>query len=95
MISTNLKGTLTIKAGQAIELTKTAKVSGNVVVQPGGALDVEGATISGSLSSKGAALLRVCGATVNGPFKAVNGTGSVVLGGGKRRVARHRARSAP
>ena len=62
VITTNLKGNLTIKAGQAIELTKTAKVSGNVVVKPGGALDVEGATISGTLNSKGAALLRICGA---------------------------------
>jgi lysophospholipase L1-like esterase len=81
VITTNLKGTLTIKAGQFIELTKTAKVSGKVLIKPGGALDVEGATISGPLSSKGAALLRVCGATA--AKMTVNAsTGSVVIGEG-------------
>jgi acetyl esterase/lipase len=81
VITTNLKGNLTIKAGQAIELTKTAKVSGNVVVQPGGALDVEGATISGTLTAKEATLLRICGAKA-AKVTAVNGTGSVVIGEG-------------
>ena len=81
MISTNLKGTLTIKAGQAIELTKTAKVSGNVVVKPGGALDVEGATISGSLNAKEAALLRICGAKA-AKATVTSSTGSVVIGEG-------------
>ena len=66
MISTNLKGNLTIKAGQAIELTKTAKVSGNVAVKAGGALDVEGATISGSLTSK---VPRCCGSAAPKPPK--------------------------
>jgi hypothetical protein len=81
VITTNLKGTLTIKAGQAIELTKTAKVSGNVVVKPGGALDVEGATISGALSAKEATLLRICGAKA-AKVTAVNSSGSVVIGEG-------------
>ena len=81
VITTNLKGNLTIKAGQAIELTKTAKVSGNVVVKPGGALDVEGATISGTLSSKGAALLRICGAKA-AKVTVTLSTGSVVIGEG-------------
>jgi hypothetical protein len=81
VISTNLKGNLTIKAGQAIELTKTAKVSGNVVVKPGGALDVEGATISGTLTSKGAALLRICGAKA-AKATVTASTGSVVIGEG-------------
>ncbi|MEA2207554.1 MAG: acyl-homoserine-lactone acylase, partial [Solirubrobacteraceae bacterium] len=81
VISTNLKGNLTIKAGQAIELTKTAKVSGNVVVKPGGALDVEGATISGTLKSNGAALLRICGAKA-AKVTVVNSSGSVVIGEG-------------
>jgi hypothetical protein len=82
VISTNLKGNLTIKAGQAIELTKTAKVSGNVVIKPGGALDIEGATISGTLSSNGAALLRICGAKA-AKVTVTNSTGSVVIGEGK------------
>jgi hypothetical protein len=82
VISTNLKGTLTIKAGQAIELTKTAKVSGNVVVKPGGALDVEGATISGNFSANEATLIRVCDANISGTTKVIASSGSVVIGEG-------------
>jgi hypothetical protein len=81
VISTNLKGNLTIKAGQAIELTKTAKVSGNVVVKPGGALDVEGATISGTFSAKEATLIRVCGAAA-AKVTVTKSSGSVVIGEG-------------
>jgi acyl-homoserine-lactone acylase len=82
VISTNLKGNLTIKAGQAIELTKTAKVSGNVIVKTGGALDVEGATISGSLSAKEASLIRVCDASISATTKVIASSGSVVIGEG-------------
>jgi hypothetical protein len=82
VISTNLKGNLTIKAGQAIELTKTAKVSGNVVVKAGGALDIEGATISGSFSSSEASLIRVCDADVSATTKVIASGGSVVIGEG-------------
>jgi hypothetical protein len=81
VITTNLKGNLTIKAGQAIKLTKTAKVSGNVVVKPGGALDVEGATISGSLSAKEATLMRICGAKAAKVTVSAS-SGSVVIGEG-------------
>jgi hypothetical protein len=82
VITNTIKGKLVVKSGEAVELTSTAKASGAVTVNPGGALDVEGATLSGSLSSKGATLLRLCGATLNGPVKALNGTGSVVMGEG-------------
>jgi hypothetical protein len=82
VITGNVKNKLVVKAGQAIKLTKTAKVSGPVTVQPGGALDVEGATISGSLTAKEATLLRICDATVSSTLKAVNGSGSVVIGEG-------------
>jgi hypothetical protein len=82
VITGNVKNKLVVKGGQAIKLTKTAKVSGPVTVQPGGALDVEGATISGSLVAKEATLLRVCDATVSSGLKAVGGSGSVVIGEG-------------
>ena len=82
VITANVKGSLTVKSGQSVELTSTAKVSGNVTVKSGGAIDVEGAKISGSLSGNGATLVRVCGATVSGAMKAVNSSGSVVLGDG-------------
>jgi hypothetical protein len=81
VITGTVKGKLLVKAGEAVELTATAKASGTVAVKPGGVLDVEGATVSGSLSAKGAALLRICGATLSGPVKALDGSGSVVLGG--------------
>ncbi len=81
VITGTVKGKLLVKAGQAIELTSTAKTTGTITVKAGGALDVEGAKLSGSLSASGAALLRVCGATISGPVKAVNGSGSVVFGG--------------
>jgi hypothetical protein len=87
VITGNVKGKLLVKSGQAIELTSTAKVSGPVTVKPGGALDVEGAKISGTLASKGAALLRICGATISGAIKAINGTGSVVVGEGDAECA--------
>jgi hypothetical protein len=82
VITGNVKNKLVVKAGQAIKLASTAKVSGPVTVQPGGALDVEGATISGSLTSKEATLLRICDATVSSTLKAINGSGSVVIGEG-------------
>jgi hypothetical protein len=82
VLTANIKGKLVVKAGQAIELTSTAKASGGITVKPGGALDVEGAKVSGTLSSKGATVLRICGATLSGPVKASGGTGSVVLGEG-------------
>jgi hypothetical protein len=82
VITGNVKNKLVVKKGQAIELTKTAKVSGPVTVQPGGALDVEGATISGSLTAKEATLLRVCDANVSSTLKAIGGSGSVVIGEG-------------
>jgi hypothetical protein len=53
-----------------------------VTVRPGGELDVEGATLSGSLSTSKAALLRICAASLSGPVKATAGSGSVVIGEG-------------
>jgi hypothetical protein len=82
VITGNVKGKLVVKAGQAVELTSTAKAGGAITVKPGGAIDVEGATLSGALSAKGATLVRVCGASVSGALKAVSSTGSVVLGDG-------------
>ncbi|HTZ86929.1 MAG TPA: alpha/beta hydrolase domain-containing protein [Solirubrobacteraceae bacterium] len=82
VLTGNVKGKLIVKAGQSVQLTSTAKASGGVTVKPGGALDVEGATLSGTLSSKGASLVRVCDATLSGSVKLVGGTGSVVLGDG-------------
>jgi hypothetical protein len=82
VIAGNVKGNLTVKSGQAIELTSSAKVSGTVTVKAGGALDVEGATISGPLHATKAALVRVCGADIAGALNAGGGSGSLVIGEG-------------
>jgi X-Pro dipeptidyl-peptidase (S15 family) len=73
---------LTVHSGEAVELTAGAKVKGAVKVQPGGALDVEGATLQSSLSANGAALVRVCGAMVHGKVKIAGSTGPLVIGEG-------------
>ena len=82
VITGTVKGALTIKAGQDVELASTAKVSGPVKVKPGGSLDIEGATLSGALSANGATLLRICGASVSGTVNVSNGSGPVVIGDG-------------
>ncbi len=80
VVSGPVNGNITVRSGEAIELKSTAKVSGSVKVKAGGALDVEGASITGSLTSTGAALLRMCGATVHGHATVKGSTGSVVIG---------------
>ena len=82
VITGAVKGKLVVNAGDAVELTATAKASGAVTVWAGGALDIEGATLSGPLASKDAALLRICGASLAGPVKASGGSGAVVIGEG-------------
>jgi hypothetical protein len=71
---------LLVRDGEAVLLTSTAKVSGTSVVKPGGALDVEGAKLSGSLSANGATLLRLCSASIAGKVTVKDGTGPVVIG---------------
>ena len=62
MITGNTKGKLTINSGQGVEIAPGAKVSGAVKVKPGGAIDVEGATLSGGLATSKATVVRICGA---------------------------------
>jgi hypothetical protein len=71
---------LVVRGGEADLLASSAKVSGTVTVQPGGALDIEGAAVSGGLKAKGVVLLRICGATVGGGVSVKGATGSVVIG---------------
>jgi hypothetical protein len=78
---------LVVRSGEAIGLAASATVSGKVTVRPGGALDIEGAKLSSSLSSSGASLLRICGASISGTVKATGGKGSVVLGEGTSECA--------
>jgi hypothetical protein len=82
VISGNVKGKLVIKSGQVVQITATAKISGTLTVKAGGAVDVEGAKLSGTFSAKGATFIRMCGVTASGPVKAINGSGAVILGQG-------------
>jgi hypothetical protein len=80
VISGAVKGKLTISSGQGVEIAPGTKVSGAVKVKPGGAIDVEGATLSGGLATSKATVVRVCGASISGATKLVGTTGPVVLG---------------
>jgi hypothetical protein len=87
VVSGPVNGNLTVRAGEAFELTSTARVSGRVTVKPGGALDVEGATLSSSLTATHAALLRVCAASIAGAVRATDASGPVVIGEGTAECA--------
>jgi hypothetical protein len=53
-----------------------------VTVEPGGAVDVEEASVAGPPRSSGAKVLRVCGATLAGPVETAKASGPVVIGEG-------------
>jgi hypothetical protein len=80
VITGSVKGKLTVNKGQGIEIAPGAKVSGAIKVKAGGAIDVEGATLAGGLSTSKATVVRVCGAHVSGPVKLVGTSGPVTLG---------------
>lgn len=82
VVSGPVNGALTVRSGEAFELTSTARVSGAVHLRPGGALDIEGAALESGLTAKKAALLRVCGASVAGTVAVKESTGALVIGEG-------------
>jgi hypothetical protein len=82
VISGTVKGPLTVRAGQSVELTATARTSSAVKVKRGGSLDVEGATLLGPLATSGASTVRICAASLHGKVKLAASTGPVVLGDG-------------
>jgi hypothetical protein len=79
VISGHVKHKLVVKSGEAVELTATANTA-VIEVQPGGSLDVEGATTKG-IKASNAGVIRICGAKV-GALKIVGGTGPVTIGDG-------------
>jgi hypothetical protein len=80
VITGKVKGRLVVKSGEAVQLTSTAKTAA-IEVQPGGSLDVEGAS-TGSIKSSKAGVLRICAAKVRA-VTATGGTGPVVIGDGE------------
>ena len=57
-----------------------ARITGAIVVEPGGALDLENSTVSGSVSAGGAAGLWICGTSTGGAVSVSNSAGLVVIG---------------
>ena len=82
VINGPVNGKLLVRSGEAVKLGSGAKVKGTVTVRAGGALDVEGATISGALSASKAALVRVCGASIAKSLKVASSAGTLVIGDG-------------
>jgi hypothetical protein len=80
VISGNVKGKLTVGKGQGVEIAPGTKVGGAVKVKPGGAIDVEAATLAGGLNTGGATVVRVCGASISGATRVSGTSGPVTLG---------------
>ena len=79
VISGKVRKKLVVKSGESVELTSTATTS-TIEVQPGGSLDVEGASTK-AIKATGANVLRICGAKV-GSLKISGSTGPVTIGDG-------------
>jgi hypothetical protein len=75
-------GGFTVKSGQAICFTATARVNGGVTVQAGGALSLTGASVNGGLTATGASGLAICGANINGNVSVSSSAGFVLIGDG-------------
>ena len=73
-------GPLTVANGQALCLGPGANQQGRVTVQPGGALAISGAHITGPLTSNAALALSVCQTTLTGPVTAQHTSGYVLIG---------------
>jgi hypothetical protein len=72
-------GALTVTSSTC--LGEGARVDGSVMVKPGGALDVEGASIGGALkAARGAGVIRVCGSSVGGTLD-IKDAGDLVMVG--------------
>jgi hypothetical protein len=81
-VTGTVTGPLVVRNGEAVEIAPGAKVDGKVTVKPGGALDVEGATLQSSLSATQSALVRVCGSSIGGSLRVNGSSGALVIGEG-------------
>lgn len=73
-------GALTVASGQSVLVGPGALIGGSATVQAGGALDVEGGTITGPVNSNGATAIRICNSRITGPTTITGTTGLVVVG---------------
>jgi hypothetical protein len=70
-----------VRSGEAICLSSSAVVDGPISVQSGGSLYIEGASVSGSVTTNGAGVVKICDSNINGHV-SVNSTSGLVLIGG-------------
>lgn len=78
VVTGSSKRKLVVKDGESVQVAASAVVKA-IQVEPGGALDVEGASVGG-IKSSGASVVRVCGATLKGASKIAGSTGPVTVG---------------
>jgi hypothetical protein len=79
VISGKERHKIVVKSGEAVEVTSTATTA-TIEVQPGGSLDVEGASTK-AIKASGASVIRICGAKV-GTLNISGSTGPVTIGDG-------------
>jgi hypothetical protein len=72
-------GQYRVRRGTAVCIT--GRVSGSVRVEPGGALELNGAHLTGGIAARGATAVRICGATVGGPVSISGTRGYLAIGG--------------
>jgi hypothetical protein len=75
------KRKLVVKADESVQVAASAVVKA-IQVEPGGALDLEGASVGG-VKSSGASVVRICGATLKGASKITGSTGPMTIGDGE------------
>ena len=83
VLSANVNGDLSVAAGTSTCTSGSPiTVNGNITVQAGGALFLNGATVHGGITADGAAELVLCGSLVDGATSVMNSAGFVLLGDG-------------
>jgi hypothetical protein len=70
---------LTVGSGQDV-LICGGRVTGSIVVQPGGSLTLENAQITGAIASRGATSIRLCNDAIVGNVGVDHTTGQVFVG---------------
>lgn len=79
-IASTRTGRLTVSAGQAICVSSSGKITGPVDIETGGALWIDGGTVTGPLSINGGSFGMI-GGVLNGRLGAANGQSLYICGG--------------
>jgi len=78
-LKSEVDGPLTVKAGTSLCVAAGTIINGPIVVQPGGSLYLQDATVRGPVTASRAAALRICGSTLDGGLSVRGTTGAVVV----------------